>query len=416
LTDGDKQQILYNHLKFGGQSRDFRSKVKPYLAEASRVKPFLPEVARRFGNPRFTTGLSIDRYSVRAFFALPVDHLRDVIQMLHPDGRAALALIYMDGGRLTVPVQLTTERERTFTTLGSSLAGAVNSLADLRGSLVSFHESSEGHAGYWEFQHPTIGEAFRSIVAQDSQLFSLYLAGMSSFALLEETSCGDCGIEGALVIQEEDWPIVTRRLANFKASYERSLRDSYLAHRTECAFLGAYVSSGALDFADELLVSPRLATRLRECSLLSEERRKVICDRYSAALLRDLDSTSLERAGSQLYFPTEYETLLDRVRTELLPSFDNVISELARKYDGSAAPDDWLQEAYQTLEILRGEFSARNDDVAAELVEEAIGNLTELESDLQVDYVPEPDFDDDVDDFRDWPSVAAYDTFADVDS
>jgi hypothetical protein len=98
LSLDDRRQILYNHVKYGDQSQSFRRRVKPLLEGACRVEPFLPEVARRFGDQRFTQHLALDSWSVRFFFSHPVEHLRDVVRSLTSDGRAALALIFVSGG------------------------------------------------------------------------------------------------------------------------------------------------------------------------------------------------------------------------------------------------------------------------------------------------------------------------------
>ena len=71
LTDQDKQQILYNHLRLGRQPRPFKTAVKPHLIEACAVPHFLPEIARRFADPAFTHGMVPSHRAVFDFFAEP---------------------------------------------------------------------------------------------------------------------------------------------------------------------------------------------------------------------------------------------------------------------------------------------------------------------------------------------------------
>jgi hypothetical protein len=417
LSLTDKQQILYNHLKFGDQPQAFKTRVKGYLREACEVDPFLPEVARRFGSTRFTTNVGRGRYDVRSFFANPVEHLREVIQQLGPDGRAALAFIYIAGGKLTVPVSLNEERTRALAALQSTLGGVTSGLDHLRGSLVSLTRDPETAAEHWGFQHPTIGEAFRSIVEQDHQLFPLYLAGMSSYTLMGETTCGDRGVEGAVIVHEQDWPIVVRRLKEMVSGYPAQQRDTYLVQRTSCQFLAFYAS----EIPDHVgagveTLPPRLASRLLECRLLSEKLRRDLSAAYTAALIQELDGTALEPAAAKLYTPSEFDHLLELVRDEMLPVIDEVLGRLSYRYDGSEPPDEWLGDTYDVLSVLRDEFAERGDAETAGLLDDALSDLGGLESELQENYTPEPDFDDDRDDFRGWSEPAVFDVFADVDA
>ena len=52
----------------------------------------------------------------------------------------------------------------------------------------------------WRFKHPTIRDAFATLVAEDTELMDIYLAGAPIEKLFGEVSCGDVGIEGVKVI------------------------------------------------------------------------------------------------------------------------------------------------------------------------------------------------------------------------
>ncbi|MDE2107536.1 MAG: hypothetical protein KGL39_60645, partial [Patescibacteria group bacterium] len=51
LTGQEKQQILYNHLKLGGQSLAFRAEIKGHLPSVAAHPRFIPEIARRLADP-----------------------------------------------------------------------------------------------------------------------------------------------------------------------------------------------------------------------------------------------------------------------------------------------------------------------------------------------------------------------------
>jgi hypothetical protein len=411
----DKQQILYNHLKFGDQPQSFKTAVKPYLAEAVRADPFLPEVARRFGSAKFTQDLGPYRYSVPSFFAHPVDHLRDVITKLDADGRAALAFIYISDAKLQRPVVLDAERAHALAMLGSSLAAVTESLEELRGSLVSLVTDAETGFEHWTFRHPTIGEAFRSIVQHDRQFFPLYLAGMSTYALLGETTCGDRSIEGSVIVEPDDWSIVIRRLVAMDAGYELNQRDTYLVQRSTCEFLRAYTEQHNVTDKDGL-VSPRLAARMHECGLLAEAIRLPLVRDLGESLLTELDGSIFERDAASLLTDVERRTLVDRVRDDLLPKIDEVIEGLSSSYDDEEEPGDWLSGVYDTLEALKDEFEQRGDVNSVNVIDDAIVEVGQLEEGLQELYAPTPDWDDERDDFRGWGEASAFDLFADVDA
>lgn len=64
LTGDERREILYNHLKLGRQSAEFRAEIKPYLERIVDRDGFVPETARRISDPFFTKALRISEYSL----------------------------------------------------------------------------------------------------------------------------------------------------------------------------------------------------------------------------------------------------------------------------------------------------------------------------------------------------------------
>jgi hypothetical protein len=100
LSTQEKAQILYNHLKLGDQSTGFRQAVKDHLPEIAERKDFLPEGARRFGSRFFAGRLSTSREPVMSFFENPEEFLLDTIVNVAADCRAAIAVVFMNGGQI----------------------------------------------------------------------------------------------------------------------------------------------------------------------------------------------------------------------------------------------------------------------------------------------------------------------------
>ena len=104
LSTQEKAQILYNHLKLGDQPVEFRTAAKAHLPEIAERKDFLPETARRFGSTFFAGRLPTTRDSVTAFFEHPENFLLETITNLATDCRAAIAVVFMNGGQVRSPV------------------------------------------------------------------------------------------------------------------------------------------------------------------------------------------------------------------------------------------------------------------------------------------------------------------------
>lgn len=51
LSKDEKEQILYNHIRLGTQSTEFKSSVKSFLPVVPAHQRFSPEIARRLGKP-----------------------------------------------------------------------------------------------------------------------------------------------------------------------------------------------------------------------------------------------------------------------------------------------------------------------------------------------------------------------------
>jgi hypothetical protein len=198
LSNSERQMILYSHLKSGSQSRKFKSEVKEFLETAALVPRFLPEIARRFGNPRFTKNLIPTASVVQGFFERPLNVLLDVVASLAPAEKAAIGLVFIAGGKLLIPVVADEHISGTLDLLGVTLGEFKAALVSLDDSLLK--RQKEGATEYWVFRHPTIRDAYATIVGANPELIDVYLSGVSTDQLLKEVVCGDVQLEGAEII------------------------------------------------------------------------------------------------------------------------------------------------------------------------------------------------------------------------
>lgn len=335
----ERRQILYNHLRHGQQPNAWLRDLEPNLEAAASHPEFTPEQARRLSHPHFTEHVRPhDPASVESFFARPGDFLRDVMAGLDADARAALGLIFVHHDWLSSPVVLDERSEDLVSRLGSILGGVVAALDAMEGSLVQ-HLTREGQTG-WVFAHPTMADAYSRLMRSPDLLGHL-LTGFPLEVLMREVTCGDLGVQGALVVGPAHYDTVLERLDSPLPSplqqrwQERSRRTSFLATRCDKAFLTQWCGRNP-KVLDELaqpglmlqaVAANELVARLNEFGLFPEPLRAHFAEQLIEYCLNGTDPAVLwDEALKSVLTAAEWGALLRRVRSEL-------ISDLRRAID-----------------------------------------------------------------------------------
>lgn len=398
LSIAERSQILYNHLKLGKQSLSFRREIKPYLEGVAAHPRFIPETARRLADPLFTKDLFIDPYYLGQFVEKREQLLREILQGLDSDSKAALALIYMRNGKLESPISLEVSETEALARLDSDLGGCVAALEALKGSLV-LHTHAGGES-FWRFKHPTIGDAYSDSLVYSPEMLGIYIRGSAPDRLIEQVTCGDVGIERAVVVPTALYPLILAKLSEFKASKEyksgwlsswgarRDLQD-FLRQRCSKDFLSLYLAQNPslvdqvakpglfLDAVPEV----RLAGRLHELGLLPEEKRKQFVETVSDYAIKGEDFDAIDDDGIRaLFTDDEYDELMRRVRTELLPCLQNVRCEWESNYGGDS-PEGHMAQLLEGLDTLKKRFAddsraVRSIEREIQLTNEWIGDHT----------------------------------------
>lgn len=387
LGRAEKEQILYNHLKLGEQPRYFKTRIRPFLGGVASNRQFLPEIARRLGNPLFTKGLSFDREAIRRFVEEPIQFLIEVVANLDPESRAALALIFMRGNALESPITLSPQEQEALNLLGVSPPAAREALVALDTSLVSLVRS--GGKSTWRFKHPTIGDAYASIVAQDPELLDIYMSWTSAEKLISEVTCGDVGVDGVkVVVPHSRFERFLLRLQEVESS-RRLL--TFLASRCSPEFLKLYMDR----YPDlgERLVEPGsylsaaaeadLLVRLQEFGLLPDEWRVRFVQHAKTLALEtpDVDFLSTPRIRA-LFSENEVADILSTIRTKLLPRLSSIVDDWSSNCDSDEDPEGEFAPLKEALEVLRRAFEGESDveallRAAKNEVDNAIENLQE---------------------------------------
>jgi hypothetical protein len=197
LTIEEKARILYNHLKLGDQDEEFRKSIKPILPDIVKREDFLPESARRLGTKMFTERLVPTGEGVSEFFERPMDFLEETIDNLAAECRAAIALVFLNGGKIRspVPTDMLTQPASAF---GVTPALIREQLEALNGSLLNLIEDEEGP--FWTYRHRTVSDAFAACVAKSPELIKIYLWGAKPESIAYEVVCAGIQIAGASVV------------------------------------------------------------------------------------------------------------------------------------------------------------------------------------------------------------------------
>jgi len=380
LSVQEKQQILYNHLKLGSQPPAFRAEIKAYLSSVAAHPRFIPEIARRLADPTFTKRLCLTEYYLGQFVQMREQLLQEVLDGLDKDSMAALALIYMKKDYLESPVSLQETEENALRRLGSSLGKCITALESLNGSLV-LHQQADDEL-VWRFKHPTIGDAFASALARSPDLLGIFLLGSAIENLIEQVTCGNVGIEQAVMVPKPLYPQMVARLVEFtvsekyKSQHLAILRakwslHSFLTRRCSKEFLTLYLQTN-LELIDKvcrpgLLLSSSsevaLAMRLHEFGLLPEENRKIFVQAMSAYAISGEDVYALDDEDIHSVFTgAEFNALIARVRADLLPRLGRVREDEQDGYRGDEPADAYMEHMFESFKTLKDRFG---DDAEA---------------------------------------------------
>jgi hypothetical protein len=134
----------------------------------------------------------------------------------------------------------------------------------------------------WTFKHPTMRDAFATIVAEEHELMDIYLAGAPATSLVKEIICGKVELEGAkIVVPKDRYTKVVERLSELQGSRQKlQLLYDFLEERCDREFLCGYLAAKP-DFIQRITIQSwliynpgaRLLARLHELKLIPERLR-----------------------------------------------------------------------------------------------------------------------------------------------
>lgn len=403
LSESERSMILYNHLKLGKQSKEFRRRVKKFLPMAAATPKFLPEIARRFSNPQLTSRLSLTQSGVEDFFTNPRPVMEDIVKGLANAERAALALVFANGGNLPIPLSgLDPSVINTVASMQSNIGDVKAALSSLDDSLLRKASGSDGQA--WQFRHPTIRDAFASVVASNPELIDIYLSGVTKEMLVEEISCGEMNIEGVkLVVPQAMYGRVLGLIA--PDGKEKALTRplvAFLAARCSVEFLQQFFSEdgvaamlvGLIQIANSYDSALIILSRLNNATSLSNEVRLAAVKRVAS--LSEVDYSDCFVDGDmvgKLITAEENAKLLAKQKDEIYSNVDEILDDIESNWqtddDVDYAFHDILrlvERIHEENEFLYGE-DGYDDSVAkkTEKFKDAIDGKIETMKKMQSD-------------------------------
>ena len=409
LTVNEKRQILYNHVKLGSQPKEFRTEIKPYLERVANRPRFIPEIARRLADPSFTRGLCLTREALDEFVDKRDPLLQQILGELDTHSRAALALIYMRNGQLESPIAVQTSESDALDRLGSDVGQIRIALEALDGSFVLHSHAND--RSFWQYRHPTIGDSYSALLAESPDLIDVFVQGSEPERLLRQVTCGDVGLENAVVVPSSLFSHMLLKLGELQASlsdpysniWTKVLILTFLSRRCSSGFLKAYLKSypSALDnFGDPKAfhssMEMDLAARLLEFGLLPEKHRGILVQKASKELLDGDGGGPLNsKSISSLFTEEELDKLYYTVREELIPDLKNVSENWEWRFEDGEDPDRFFQPLFEFFDSLRDQFG--HDQETADRIEreeEAIWQFISDNSPIREPERDDWDFDD----------------------
>lgn len=307
LSPEERQQILYNHVKAGNQSHQWKTLIKQYLPTLSELTGLLPEIARRLGDASYTSGVRELPLDLVRFVREPQEFLKETIRELVVAQQAAMTLVFLARSRLLVHSAQGDEFDLVCAKYATSIPAIVQALSQLEGAFLV--KRVENAQTYWGFVHPTFADAVSSILSGRPDLVDLYLRGSKIETLLSEAVCeGAPAVNDAVLVPESSFETLVSRL--LETPNEHHLNEKlfqFLVRRAPKAVVQRLLllMPNVLDrggssspwmgigrHADILLKSMAFSL-----GLLSEDLRIQTCERLEAAATSSMDISFIANEG-----------------------------------------------------------------------------------------------------------------------
>jgi hypothetical protein len=376
--------MLYNHVR-RAQPQKVRKRLKPFLPGVAANKAFIPETARRLGDPLFTAKLPFAEERFTRLVEHPVEFLTEVLEQLDDASRAAVALIFLNSQTgVPSPIAPSPALDMVTRLMGVQAADVARAMQNLNDSLTRLDSQEDGNR--WMFRHPTVTDAFASIVAGSPELVELYVHGAKLDRLIREAECGPpkagsdrlripASLYPALVAKVTTYPLDEGLKSFLGAQCDKAFLEMVLKARPDILEWASMVSANGLLFSDRLLLAA-----LTSWGLLPEASRIRFVKDLSEHSISWLDANPLnDKVLQQVFTEAEFADYAERFRKTWLADPPNVFDQLGRFSSDDEA--GMYTDFKDNLQIAQRYFAIDEDDEAfTELYAQLDSHIEDLEA------------------------------------
>jgi len=403
LGQEERSQILYNHIKSGSQSKSWREGVKPYLEDLSNDVSLLPEMARRLGDVKYTTGINQYPADLLRFVEAPMDFLKETIGELEKSQQAALVLVFLSESCLASDLEQSSHTCIVCEKYDVSATEIGDALRLLDESFVVKKTDSIGES--WSFVHPTLTDAMASLLGDRADLADLYLAGANIRSILSDTNCtGQPHIPDSILIPDrsvdllvtrlsevEDEPSLNRQLFSYLNDRASEIVVREFVEKNNEIFLRKVPHSWRINFNESI----RFCAKCDRYGLLPENIGTKVCERLEYALLQEMDAGFLDDDDLlRLIPPTKLLAavckLMDYVRHDLSSKVEELEDEASEEEDGYGVFEE-TNSFVSSIEYALNSYAFSEDIEAAK---ELIATASSRVDDRHVEVTEEWDGED----------------------
>ena len=322
--------------------------------------------------------------------------LEEILGSLAIADKAAISLAFIAGGRLSTPINSDELTIKTLSSLGSNIGEVKASLPKLNGTFLRFDQENQT----WCFRHPTIRDAFATIIGSNPELIDIYLAGVTTEQLMQEVTCGDLGLEGVkIIIPQERFGIVLGRLRRYKQKKEWLVDyyvETFLAHRCSGIFLQRYHTEEDIAMLPQEIRSLggydkplRILFRLHSDGLLPESIREETVKYIKSVSINSYSIDFLnERNVGCLLTAEEKQSQWDTLKDYVLSDREEIIKGIRDSWDGESDPYSEFDDLRSTLE----EIMDQGNDEEVSVAEVFVDGIRDVISDMEEDQLSKAEY------------------------
>lgn len=371
----EKEEILYNHIKLGDQPKTFKTQLKPFLPDMAKKPGFLPEIARRLGTKFFTKNIYPSKETLNQFFEEPHDFLLDLLKNLGKNEKAALGLIFINNGSLNSPLNKSEETVKFLELWDSNLGSVKKSLKYLKSSLTKIENTEIGKV--WKFAHPTIRDAFSSLIRADEELLEIYLTGTPIIKLLGEITCGKNPGAGQWVEVPQNRHVsiclsIEKELINWNRE-KKNILYSFLTHRCSQPFLKLFfdkfpdIKQQLLNFGSYLtsVSEIRLINTLFNNQMINDEFKEKVIDIIKGLAVSTPDSGFIWLSNNKQHFfinDADVAEIMSHVKKFLTANLDSTLNNWEIPHDVEEDPNEHYGHLLEALNDYISYFNQSQED------------------------------------------------------